>query len=159
MSSTEILKISIIGAGGKTGFRALENLSKESYALYFCVKSPVGIKKIETKGSSISPAEEAVPQSDVMILSVPDKLIKTVSTELVPLMKSDATCILLDPAAAYLGEVELGQDCSFVVSHPCHPVCRAGQPGSSQRSLRRYSGQKGHRGRPVPGKREELRRC
>ena len=127
MGATKNLAISIIGAGGKMGFRALENLSKNSYTLYFCEKSPSGIEKIEARGFSVSPAEEAVPKSDVVILAVPDRLIKTISAELVPLMKADATCILLDPAAAYLGEVKLREDCSFVVSHPCHPALFAEQ--------------------------------
>jgi hypothetical protein len=127
MSAHKNLSISIIGAAGKMGFRALENLSKESYTLYFCERSPAGIEKIEARGFTVSPAEEVVPKSDVVVLAVPDKLIRTVSGQLVPLMRADATCILLDPAAAYLGEVELRKDCSFVVSHPCHPALFAEQ--------------------------------
>jgi len=122
MSANKNLSISIIGAAGKMGFRALENLSKEAYTLYFCEKSPAGIEKIEARGFDVSPAEEVVPDSDVVVLAVPDKLIRPISADLVPLMKADTTCILLDPAAAYLGEVELRDDCSFVVSHPCHPA-------------------------------------
>jgi len=127
MSPDKNISISIIGAAGKMGFRALENLSKLSYALYLCEKSPAGIEKIQAGGFSVTPAEQAVPKSDVVVLAVPDKLIRAISAELVPLMKTDATCILLDPAAAYLGEVELREDCSFVVSHPCHPALFAEQ--------------------------------
>jgi hypothetical protein len=127
MSATKNLSITIIGAGGKMGFRALENLSKKSYNLYFCEKSPAGIEKIETRGFNVTPTETAVPKSDVVILAVPDKLIKTISATIMPMMRTDATCILLDPAAAYLGEVELREDCSFVVSHPCHPALFAEQ--------------------------------
>lgn len=127
MSASDKLSVSIIGAGGKMGFRALENLSTGAYTLYFCEKSPAGVEKIEAKGFTVSPAEEAVPKSDVVILAVPDKLIRTISTELVPLMKAGSTCILLDPAAAYLGEVALREDCGFVVSHPCHPALFAEQ--------------------------------
>jgi len=29
--------------------------------------------------------------------------------------------ILLDPAAAYIGEVAMRDDCTFVIAHPCHP--------------------------------------
>jgi len=39
----------------------------------------------------------------------------------VPKMKDDSTFILLDPAAAYAKEVALRGDCTFVVTHPCHP--------------------------------------
>lgn len=37
------------------------------------------------------------------------------------MMKSDATMITLDPAAAYAGELTTRDDCTFVVTHPCHP--------------------------------------
>lgn len=30
--------------------------------------------------------------------------------------------ILLDPAAAYLREVAMRDDCTFVIAHPCHPT-------------------------------------
>lgn len=121
-SATENLTISIVGAAGKMGTRALENLSKQSYTLLPCEKSPAGIEKIQAAGFTVVAAEEAVPRSDVVVLAVPDVLIKSISARLVPLMRLDSTCILLDPAAAYLGEVELRDDCSFVVSHPCHPA-------------------------------------
>ena len=38
------------------------------------------------------------------------------------MMKKGATFILLDPAAAYAREVALRDDCTFVVTHPCHPA-------------------------------------
>jgi hypothetical protein len=62
-----------------------------------------------------------VPASDVVILAVPDARMAGVSREIVPLMKKGAVAILLDPAAAHNGEVHLRDDCTFVVTHPCHP--------------------------------------
>jgi hypothetical protein len=109
------------------GTRGLENLSTEQYTLLPCEKSPAGIERVEAKGFEVTLSEEAIPQSDVVVLAVPDALIKPTSAQLVPLMKPDSTCILLDPAAAYLGEVALRDDCSFVVSHPCHPALFAEQ--------------------------------
>jgi D-apionate oxidoisomerase len=44
-----------------------------------------------------------------------------VSADVVPRMKAGAVAILLDPAAAHNDEVSLRDDCSFVVTHPCHP--------------------------------------
>jgi hypothetical protein len=44
-----------------------------------------------------------------------------VSADVVPRMQPGAVAILLDPAAAHNDEVCLRDDCSFVVTHPCHP--------------------------------------
>jgi hypothetical protein len=65
--------------------------------------------------------EEAVPVSDVVIMAVPDALLGKISHDVVPHMKEGATFILLDPAAAYAEEIALRDDCTFVVTHPCHP--------------------------------------
>lgn len=119
--------ITIVGAGGKMGTRALNNLVKSDYSLLLCEKSPQGITQIEDRGLAVSDMEEAVPQSDVVIMAVPDALLGKLSNDVVPLMKSGATFILLDPAAAFAKEVALRNDCTFVVTHPCHPALFAEQ--------------------------------
>jgi hypothetical protein len=116
------LKVAIIGAGGKMGCRTTDNLSKHPYVLLLCDKSSVGLARICDKGLTPIDAVEAVPQADVVILAVPDRMIGAVSAELVPQMKNHATMVLLDPAAAYIGELCLRHDCTFVVCHPCHPA-------------------------------------
>jgi hypothetical protein len=113
--------ITIMGAGGKMGMRILNNMVKTRYALRLCEKGPKGVRMIEEKGLSVMDMEDAVPESDVVIMAVPDAVLGAVSHDLVPLMKKDATFILLDPAAAYAKEIALRDDCHFVVTHPCHP--------------------------------------
>jgi D-apionate oxidoisomerase len=113
--------ISIIGAGGKMGGRITDNLRKLSYTLHLCETAEAGIRRVQDKGLSITSAATAVPASSVVILAVPDARMAGVSKEIVPLMKKGAIAILLDPAAAYNGEVSLRDDCTFVVTHPCHP--------------------------------------
>jgi hypothetical protein len=113
--------IAIIGAGGKMGGRITDNLRKLPYSLHLCEKSEAGVQRIKDKGLAAAPAEQVVPRSDVVILAVPDARMGGVSREIVPLMKNGAIAILLDPAAAYNGEVHMREDCTFVVTHPCHP--------------------------------------
>ncbi len=115
------LQIAVIGAGGKMGGRITDNLRKLTYSLHLCEKADTGIQRIKEKGLAVEPAEKVVPASDVVILAVPDARMSAVSREIVPLMKPGATVILLDPAAAHNGEVHLRDDCTFVVTHPCHP--------------------------------------
>jgi hypothetical protein len=113
--------ITIMGAGGKMGLRILNNLVKTAYNLLLCEVGERGIRLIEEKGLSVTAIEEAVGQSDFIIMAVPDAILGKISQDVVPLMKAGATFILLDPAAAYAEEIALRGDCTFVVTHPCHP--------------------------------------
>ena len=115
--------VSVIGAAGKMGTRITNNLAKhpDSIDLHFCEASEAGIASIKARGYSVVTAEEAVPKSDIVVLAVPDVIIKKVSVGIVALMRPGATMIILDPAAAVAKELALRDDCTFVVSHPCHP--------------------------------------
>lgn len=115
------LKVAIIGAGGKMGCRITDNLVKEEYRLFFCEQAESGISRLNERGLTPTSTEAAVPLADIVILAVPDVLIGKISKEIAPLLKPDATLILLDPAAAYADQVEIRDDCTVVVTHPCHP--------------------------------------
>lgn len=43
------------------------------------------------------------------------------------MMRRNATLILLDPAASYVDECLMRKDCTFVVTHPCHPALFSNQ--------------------------------
>jgi len=113
--------ITIIGAAGTAGSLVTDRLSKRNYDLLFCEKGE-GIARLRERGLTVTEIEEAVPKSDVVIMTVPDARIGEISKHIVPMMKKDRTMILLDPAAAYMGELALRDDCSFVIAHPCHPA-------------------------------------
>jgi hypothetical protein len=115
------ITITIMGAGGKMGTRILNNLEKTHYNLLLCETAEHAVKSIEERGLSVTAMEEAVPGSDIIIMAVPDAVLGKISYDIVPKMKAEATFILLDPAAAYAKEVALRGDCTFVVTHPCHP--------------------------------------
>lgn len=116
------LTVSVIGAGGKMGTRVTNNLTKhKEYNLLFCEKSDNGIQSIQERGFEVTDTVEAVKQSDVVILAVPDVLLGRISRDVVPMMKSGAVLLTLDPAAAYANELELKNEITYVVAHPCHP--------------------------------------
>ena len=116
------MAIAVIGAAGKMGSRITDNLAGGDYDLLLCEKGEAGISKIKGRGLSHTETKMAAAVSDVIIMAVPDAKIGEISREVVPLMKGGATMILLDPAAAYVGELTLRDDCTFVVTHPCHPA-------------------------------------
>jgi len=114
--------VGIIGAGGKMGCRITDNLVKKNYELLLCENGESGIQRLKERGLSITGIEETAKESDVIILAVPDAKIKSISQYVVPLMKKDRILITLDPAAAFAGELCKREDCTFVVTHPCHPA-------------------------------------
>jgi hypothetical protein len=113
--------VAIMGAGGKMGTRILNNLVKTRRNLLLCETAEQGVRQIEKRGLAVTKMQEAIPRSDITIMAVPDAVLGRVSQSVVPLMKPGAVFILLDPAAAYAREVALRDDCTFVVTHPCHP--------------------------------------
>ncbi len=120
--SKQGVTIGVIGAGGKMGGRITDNLVNTNYNVLYCEKAEKGVEVLQKKGLTVSLIEEVTEVSDFLILAVPDTKIKVVSEKVVPEMKEGATLILLDPAAAYAEDLALRDDCTFIVTHPCHPA-------------------------------------
>jgi len=76
---------------------------------------------LRERGLEPSPTENAASEADVVILAIPDKLIKKVAGEIVPMMKSGAMLLCLDPAAPFGDELPQREDISYFITHPCHP--------------------------------------
>lgn len=115
--------VSVIGAGGKMGTRTSNNLAKatDEVELYFVESGTRGIKSIQDRGFKVTPMEEAVLKSDVVILAVPDTIINIASKSVVEKMRPGTGLVILDPAAAVAKELALRDDCTFGIAHPCHP--------------------------------------
>jgi ketopantoate reductase len=120
-STTDTLTIAVIGAGGKMGMRVSNNLVKTGHTVFYSENSPVGRERVTATGRTLTESDYAVSDADVVVLAVPDLALKTVSAELVPLMKSGAILLTLDPAAAYAGLLTRRDDVIQGVTHPCHP--------------------------------------
>lgn len=113
--------IALVGAGGKMGNRIAPNLKKFGYNFVCCEKDEEGLERLREKGYTAMTTEEGVSTADVIICALPDAALPALSEKLVPLLKSGAILITLDPAAARAGKLATRDDCHFVVTHPCHP--------------------------------------
>lgn len=114
--------IALFGAAGKMGSRiALRLRGNADYHTLQVEAGEEGARRLEARGDTPCPPEEAARQADVLILAIPDKLIGKVSRSVVPLMKPGAMLLLLDPAAPHGGELPERADISIFVCHPCHP--------------------------------------
>ncbi|TDN41520.1 acetohydroxy acid isomeroreductase-like protein [Curtobacterium flaccumfaciens] len=120
-SGTADVTVAVIGAGGKMGTRVSNNFAKSEYTTLYSEASPAGQERIEALGRSLTDSIEAAKVADVVILAVPDVLLGSISEQLVPVMKSGASILTLDPAAAYAGLLAKREDIHYAVAHPCHP--------------------------------------
>lgn len=117
------IKVALMGAGGKMGCRITDNLMKlpEKYDVLYIEVSEPGCANLAKRGLSPTPQEDALPVADAVILALPDKLIGSITAQIIPVLKPGAMVVSLDPAAAYAGVIPLRDDLSYFVSHPCHP--------------------------------------
>lgn len=104
------------------GTRACNALQHDSdYHLLYVETGEKGIAKLNERGINPTPQAEALQEADIVLLAVPDALIGVIAQNVVPLMKSGAMLICLDPAAPYGGKLPKREDISYFVTHPAHP--------------------------------------
>lgn len=115
------LKITLVGAGGKMGTRISNNLVNAPFQLNCVESSERNLKNLQERNLQVVSLEQAVPESDYVILAVPDIYIKDVSAQVSPLLKPGAVIITLDPAAAYANQLVINDNNTSIVAHPCHP--------------------------------------
>jgi len=126
--------VAIIGAGGKMGQRAATKLhGNPQYRLFLCETNAERAAVLEEEGLELTPQTAALGEADLVILSVPDALIGAIAHELVPQMKPGAVLIMLDAAAAYVGDLSLREGLTYMITHPCHPGLFIDQATPEQR--------------------------
>jgi D-apionate oxidoisomerase len=117
-----VIKVALIGAGGKMGMRITRNLLSKSYSLITVENSSTGIERLAELGlEAVTTNSTELIEADYVILAVPDRVIGEVATPLMTQLKKGATVLVLDPAAVHAGEVPETPGLNLVVAHPCHP--------------------------------------
>jgi hypothetical protein len=125
-----MLKVALIGAGGKMGLRLTHNLKGSDYIVSYHEINPAGIEKLIEKGVAVSETGFCLMESDVVILAVPDVALEKVSAEIIPAMRKGSLVVTLDPAAALAGKLFHRDDISYFITHPCHPSIFNWEPDS-----------------------------
>jgi D-apionate oxidoisomerase len=114
--------IALFGAGGNMGTRLTNALkNRPEFSLFYVETGEKGIARLEDAGLSVTPADEALVDADVVILAVPDALIGAVAPKVIPFVKTGAIVMTLDPAAPYAGKLPERDDITYFVTHPAHP--------------------------------------
>jgi len=118
-----VIKLALMGAGGKMGCRITDNLKNlAKYQVYYVEVSEQGVANLRQRGIAVTPQDEALHKAEVVVLAVPDRLISTITHHIVPKLQPRSMVIGLDPAAAYAGVMPIRDDLTYFVTHPCHPV-------------------------------------
>jgi hypothetical protein len=119
--------IALLGAGGKMGLRIADNLRKTDYPVRHVEVSDRGKAALESRGLKCVTAEQALAESQVVILALPDNRIGRVCSEVNPHLRAGTMLIALDIAAPLAGDLPKRDDLVYFVTHPCHPSVFGGE--------------------------------
>lgn len=119
--------IALLGAGGKMGCRITDNLLKTDYKVRYVEISDRGRAALAERGVTAVTPEEALTDSDVVILALPDNRIRQVTSQLNPHFRSGTMLMALDIAAPLAGDLPQRDDLICFVAHPCHPSVFGGE--------------------------------
>lgn len=116
-------KLALFGAGGKMGFRLSSNLAKSSdFETAHVEVSEAGRERLrDGLGVECVDADAALEGADVIVLAVPDTLIRKISTAINDQVRPGAMVVCLDAAAPFAGHLPERDDVTYFVTHPCHP--------------------------------------
>ena len=124
----------IAGAGGKMGARAAEKIGLHSaWRVLMCESNAEKAQTLRDRGFTVTPLAEGLAEADFAVLAVPDAVIGRLARESVPQMKAGSTLIVLDAAAAYIGEMPHSDRVTQMIAHPCHPPFFTEQPTAEAR--------------------------
>ncbi len=117
-----MLQVALFGAAGKMGTRIAEKLGDDpELEMVYVEAGAKGEALLRQRGLTPTPSDKAASTADIIILAVPDTVIGSLAKKIVPLFKSGAMLICLDPAAPFAGVLPARKDVSYFVTHPCHP--------------------------------------
>ena len=119
--------ITLLGAGGKMGLRITDNLRKTDWDVRYVEVSDRGKAALESRGVACVPLQQALAESGVVILALPDNRIGRVCAEMNPHLRAGTMLIALDIAAPLAGDLPKRDDLVYFVTHPCHPSVFGGE--------------------------------
>ncbi|WP_347137447.1 phosphogluconate dehydrogenase C-terminal domain-containing protein [Paracoccus sp. SSK6] len=115
-------KVALFGAGGKMGVRLSTNLAKTDFDVAHVEVSDAGRERLKTElGFDTVDADAALSGAEVVILAVPDTVIRKVAASVVPQVAAGTMIVILDAAAPFAGHLPERADITYFVTHPCHP--------------------------------------
>ena len=116
------LQVAVLGAGGNMGRRITRTLRDHpDYDLRLIEPGERGRTLIAEEGLGVVEAAPGLSGADVVIFAVPDKIVREVSAEIVPMLDAGTSILFLDPAAVAANRIPRRDDIQCYVTHPTHP--------------------------------------
>lgn len=116
------MEVAVLGAGGNMGRRISGALKDQAgYNLRLIERSDHGRELLAELGLGTVEQAKGFAGADVVIFAVPDKIVRDVAREVVPLLDRGTSILFLDPAAVAAGRIPMREDISCFVTHPTHP--------------------------------------
>jgi len=104
------------------GVRLSRNLASSDFETVHVEVSEEGRARLKAElGFECYDANVALEGADVVVLAVPDTVIKQVAASIIDQVPSGAMIVCLDAAAPFAGHLPKRDDVTYFVSHPCHP--------------------------------------
>jgi hypothetical protein len=120
------------------GLRLTNNLKGSSYEMAYLEINEPARKNLRDLDVDVSEEDKVIPESDIVILAVPDTILGKVSHQIIPEMKSGAMVYTLDPACTLAGQLYHRDDLSYFIAHPSHPSIFNWEP--TEKAQRDYFG-------------------
>jgi hypothetical protein len=116
------MQVAILGGGGNMGRRITRALlGSADYELRLIERSQRGKDLLAEIGVESVGQAEGLSGADVVIFAVPDKVVRHVAAEVVPLLDAGTSILFLDPAAVAAERIPVRDDLHCFVTHPTHP--------------------------------------
>lgn len=114
--------VSVLGAGGKMGFRITRKLFEAGYDLRAIEIGETGKQRLAEAGITAVTEEVGLSGADVVVLALPDNLIGRVAADIAPKLPAGTMLLILDAAAPYADVLPKDRpDLTYFIGHPCHP--------------------------------------
>jgi len=115
-------QVALLGAGGNMGRRITRTLvDSPQFKLRLIEPGERGRARIQEAGLQTVDQAEGLAGADVVIFAVPDKIVRSVASDVVPRLDAGTSILFLDPAAVAAGRVPHRPDIQCYVTHPTHP--------------------------------------
>jgi D-apionate oxidoisomerase len=129
--------VALFGAGGKMGYRLASNLKGSRYQVRHVELAQPGRERLKSGlGIDCVSSDEALAGAEIVILAVPDTMIRQISGQLSPSLKPGTMVMVLDAAAPFAGHLPKRDDLVYYVTHPCHPSIFFDSPDEAARKDR-----------------------
>ena len=116
------VSIAVLGAGGKMGTRVTRSLlGDEEFDVRHVEAGDAGRARLRESGVDAVALREGLDGAQIVLFAVPDRIVRQVAAEVVPLLDPGASMLFLDPAACAADRIPHRDDVNCYVMHPTHP--------------------------------------